>query len=250
MLYGFKGGGDGGLPVGGVIRDAEGNLYGTTEGYGAYHYGCVFKVDASGNETVLHSFTGADGADPSFGVTRGQAGNLYGTTRYGGEIDGGEVYKLDGAGNVTVLYTFTGKGDGMAPSSDVILDSAGNLYGTTSAGGSANAGVVYEVEAGGGERVLYNFTGKGDGAGPIGGVVRDAAGNFYGTASAGGASNAGVVYMLSAAGQETVLYNFTGGVDGGDPQAGVIRNAAGDLFGTTLNGGTRSGGVVFKVAGQ
>ncbi len=158
--------------------------------------------------------------------------------------------KLDSAGNETILHRFTGGADGAGPAAGVIRDAKGNLYGTTPGGGAAGAGTVYMVSSSGQETVLYRFTGKGDGGGPRGGLTRDAAGNLYGTASTGGASNAGVVFMLSPAGQETVLYSFTGGADGGDPVSGVIRDQAGSLFGTTLNGGARGGGVVFKVGTQ
>ena len=252
VLYSFTGGADGKNPYGGVIRDADGNFYGTTLLGGAGGYGCVYRVDASGNETVLYSFQGGrDGSIPEAGVIRDRLGNLFGTTAGGGgPSSSGVVFKLDVAGKETVLHRFSGGGDGMNPTSGVIGDAEGNLYGTTYRGGAAKAGAVYKVGAGGQESVVYSFNGRGDGGGPYGGVTRDAAGNFYGTTSYGGASNAGVVFILSPGGQETVLYSFTGGTDGGGPRAGVIRDAAGDLFGTTLSGGLRGGGVVFKVAGQ
>ena len=251
MLYSFGSGADGKYPYGGVIRDAAGNLYGTTSAGGAAGVGCVFRLDASGNETVLHSFHGRrDGSGPHAGVIRDPAGNLFGTTHLGGASNFGAVFKLDPAGKETVLHSFADSADGLYPLSGVVLDAAGNLYGTTEKGNPLNAGVVYEVDATGHEKVLFQFNGLGDGGGPYGGVTLDAAGNLYGTASYGGASNAGVVYMIDAAGLQTVLYSFTGGADGGDPVSGLIRDAAGDLFGTALNWGSRGGGVVFKVAGR
>ena len=252
VLYSFQGGDDGAHPRGGVIRDAEGNLYGTTLDGGAAGLGCVFKLDASGNETILHMFTGGpDGSNPYGGVIRDQAGNLFGTaTNGGGRSDAGVVFKVDGAGNETIVHQFGGPGDGAAPSSGLIMDAKGNLYGTTTAGGIGDSGAVYEVDAGGGERVLYSFLGIENGYRPGGGLTRDAAGNFYGTTIYGGTWDAGIVFMLSPAGQETVLYQFTDGVDGGLPLAGVIRDSAGNLFGTASSGGAKGWGVVFKVAGQ
>jgi len=255
VLYSFTGGADGGFPLAGVIRDSAGNLYGTTpnggSGFGA---GVVYKLDAAGQETVLYAFTGgADGGGPAAGVIRDAAGNLYGTTDaggIGGQTGNGVVYELDPAGHQTVLFSFPGA-EGDASNSGVIRDSAGNLYGTTFQGGLANSGVVYKLDTAGQETVLYSFTGGADGDGPPSGVIRDAAGNLYGTTSAGGTANAGVVYELDSAGRLTVLYSFTGGAGGSGPEAGVIQDPAGNLYGTTLYGGTAPGysgiGVVFKV---
>ena len=162
VLYAFTGGADGGQPLAGVIRDSAGNLYGTTQTGGTGSAGVVFKVDTSGQETVLYNFTGgADGGfaplyppgphiSPSAGVIRDSAGNLYGTTPYGGvvEVPGGcgVVYKLDAAGNETVLHTFTCGADGANPQAGVILGPAGNLFGTTTSGGKNGGGVVYVLK--------------------------------------------------------------------------------------------------------
>jgi uncharacterized repeat protein (TIGR03803 family) len=252
VLYTFTGGADGAFPWAGVIRDSAGNLYGATEVGGTADAGVVYKLDTTGHETVLYSFTGgADGGYPQAGVIRDPAGNLYGTA--GGGIDGaGVVYKLDTSGHETVLYSFTGGADGASPSAGVIRDSAGNLYGTTYGGGAAFAGVVYKLGKAGHETVLYSFTGGADGDSPSAGVIRDAAGNLYGTTLNGGAGYAGVVYKVNTSGQETVLYSFTGGADGGNPNSGVIRDSAGNLYGTTSGGGTAGGGVVYELdtAGQ
>ena len=247
VLYSFTGGADGGNPGAGVIHDSAGNLYGTTTSGGTAGQGVVFKLSTGGQETVLYSFTGgADGGYPSAGVIRDSAGNLYGTASYGGTADVGVVFKVNTSGQETVLYSFAGGANGAYPYSGLVGDSAGNLYGTTYAGGTAGLGVVYKVDAAGQETVLYTFPPPHDGASPTAGVVRDSAGNLYGTTGAGGAQNAGVVYKLDRAGQETVLYSFTGGADGGYPHAGVIRDSAGNLYGTTPFGGTGSG-VVYKL---
>ncbi len=131
-----------------------------------------------------------------------------------------------------MLYSFTGFADGGEPEAGVIQDSAGNLYGTTTSGGTAGKGAVFKLDTAGQETVLYSFTGLADGGEPLAGVIRDSAGNLYGT-TYGGEGTAGVVYKLDAAGQETVLYTFTGGINGGSPYAGVIRDSEGNIYGTT-----------------
>jgi uncharacterized repeat protein (TIGR03803 family) len=215
----------------------------------------VFRLEGLGNETVLYSFTGgADGGGPN-GVVLDSAGNFYGTTFGGGSAGAGVVFKLDTKGNETVLYSFTGGADGGNPLAGVVLDSAGNLYGTTYGGGSASAGVVFKLDTKGNETVLYSFTGGADGGYPFAGVVLDSAGNLYGTTSGGGSAGAGVVFKLDTKGNETVLYSFTGGADGGSPFAGVVLDSAGNLYGTTNSGGNTTAtkclyfgcGVVFKV---
>jgi uncharacterized repeat protein (TIGR03803 family) len=214
----------------------------------------VFRISASGQETILYSFKGApDGAYPSGpygGVVRDSAGNLYGTTSAGGAAGLGMVYKLDANGQETVLHSFTGSPDGSAPLAGVIRDSAGNLYGTTSSGGTSNYGTVFELDASGHETILHSFRSDPDGATPYAGVIRDAAGNLYGTTFPGGFFNSGIVYELDAAGHETVLWTFRGptGDDGSFPYAGVVLDEAGNLYGTTSNGGTfNSLGAVYEI---
>jgi uncharacterized repeat protein (TIGR03803 family) len=144
-------------------------------------------------------------------------------------------------GTETVLYSFTGTGgDGANPYGGLVRDSGGDLYGTTYYGGASGGGTVFEVAANGKETVLYSFSGSPDGQFPDAGLVRDAAGNLYGTTQVGGASDSGTVFKLSKAGKETVLYNFCSEqncVDGAGPWAGLVRDAAGNLYGTTVGGG-------------
>ncbi len=262
VLYTFTGGTDGALPYAGLIRDSQGNLYGTTEngGNSACQGGCgvVFKVDTSGNETVLYSFTGgADGWAPLAGLIRDAQGNLYGTTFAGGHISGcggsgcGVVFKLDTAGQETALYSFKGGADGATPYAGLIRDAQGNLYGTAGGGHSGN-GVVFKVSQAGKETVLYSFCPEGrpckDGAVPLAGLIWDSKGNLYGTTQVGGKSRDGVVFELSPARKETVLHSFTGGNDGVYPEAGVIRDTQGNLYGTTWAGGAHDGGTVFELS--
>jgi uncharacterized repeat protein (TIGR03803 family) len=250
VLYSFTRGADGGNPESDLIQDTAGNLYGTAFNGGSSDQGTVFMLDTSGTETVLHTFSGSDGGNPLAGVTRDAAGDLYGTTVYGGVYGNGTAWKLDANGTETVLYSFSGGTDGGYPDAGVIQDAAGNLYGTTSVGGSMSLGTVWKLDATGTETVLYSFSGP-DGANPFGGLVRDAGGNFYGTTQSGGASKFGTVWKLDATGTETVLHNFTGGSDGASPSASLIFDATGNLYGTAYSGGAKGFGVVFEeIAGS
>jgi uncharacterized repeat protein (TIGR03803 family) len=239
ILYGFAGGPDGALPVAGLVRDSIGNLYGTTEVGGTTGNGTVFKVDATGHETVLHSFSGPDGSTPISSLILDSNGNLYGTTIGGGAHGQGTVFKVDVSGNYTVLYSFAGGNDGANPWAALVQDSAGNLYGTTNQGGTADAGTVFKVDPSRNETVLYSFQGSpSGGANPEAGLVRDSAGNLYGTAI-GGTSQVGLVFKVDPSGNETVLYNFKGYPDDGAyPQSSLIRDAAGNLYGMTSAGGS------------
>ncbi len=247
VLYSFTNGKDGGFPSAGVVRDSEGNLYGTTD----IGNGNIFKIDAAGHETTLYEFKGSpDGFDPNTGVVRGSDGNLYGATIGGGTFDNGAVFKLDSSGIETVLYSFAGGSDGESPGSGVIRDAAGNLYGSTVNGGGSGAcpngcGTVFKLDKNGIETVLHTFSGS-DGQSPTGPLTRDTKGNIYGTTESGGAFGNGTVYKLDKAGTETVLYSFP---SGGQiiPIGGVIRDAAGNLYGTTELGGAFHGGSVFKL---
>src|SRR6266849_4962056 len=171
---------DGVYPFGGVVRDAAGNLYGTTwSGGGSLncspYSGCgtVFMLDGSGNESILHAFTGGtDGAGPVASLTRDGAGNLYGTTSAGGISShyaggAGTVFEITAAGTYSILHKFgSSPTDGEAPRGSLTLDEAGNLYGTTTAGGAYGKGTVFELRVNGSETVLYSFRGKADGAYP------------------------------------------------------------------------------------
>jgi uncharacterized repeat protein (TIGR03803 family) len=254
VLHVFTGVADGQYPSG-VVADGE-SLYGTTElgGSAGRGGGTVFKLDTTtGEETVLYSFLGGnDGAFPVAGVIPDAAGNLYGTTLYGPRPTGGTVFTLDQAGNETPLYTFANAADGIYPESSLIRDAAGNLYGTTYGGGDltcnrgGGCGTVFKLDAAGNETVLYSFTGK-DGKHPTAALIQDAAGNFYGTTTAGGAFNGGTVFKLDAGGNETVLHSFISEVNGSDPYAGLIQDTAGNFYGTTAVGGASNCGTVYKL---
>ena len=271
--------GDGATPAAGLIQDAAGNFYGTTEFGGTSGGGTVFKLDTSGNETVLYSFCSvancADGANPAAGLVQDAAGDLYGTTEFGGANDsnncyylsGGAVFELDTAGNETVLYSFcsiSGCTDGVWPVAGLIQDATGNLYGTTWLGGAGvnkscyngGCGTVFKLDTAGNETTLYTFCSVSnctDGLWPVAGLTQDAAGNLYGTTQYGGAGNSGIVFELDTAGNETVLYSFcsvSACADGAWPVAGLIQDAAGNLYGTTDGGGAKKAGTVFELGSQ
>jgi uncharacterized repeat protein (TIGR03803 family) len=254
ILHSFSGGSDGYYPVAGLIRDSSGNLYGTTQfgGVACNGAGCgtVFKLAPDGTETVLYAFTGGnDGEVPRAGLIRDSSGYLYGTTFGGGTKGGGTVFKVDPHGTETVLHSFTSTPDGFQPLAGLVMDASGNLFGTTSLGGVAvccqsGCGTVFKLDQRGTETVLYAFAGGSDGDYPAAGLIMDAKGNLYGTTSSGGGSSGclnyfgcGTVFKLAPDGTETVLHAFTGGNDGDDPLASLIKDSEGNLFGTTAVGG-------------
>lgn len=262
VLHAFKGAraSDGANPSGPMIRDAAGNLYGLTD-YGGdltCNCGTVFKLDRTGQVTVLHSFTGSpDGSTPS-GLISDSAGNLYGTTAYGGDAacNCGILFKLDPAGNETVLHTFGTGLDGQRPET-LVRDAAGNFYGVTYAGGSSftcllkPCGTIYELAANGTESVLYSFTGGADGQYPVT-ITRDNAGNLYGTTVFGGngcstSQGCGTIFELDTAGKETILHRFRGGTDGSYPFATLIVDSKGNLYGAASGAGAYLYGTVFML---
>ena len=202
-------------------------------------------------ETVLYSFGSysGDGKNPGSNLIE-RGGNFYGTTFSGGANNYGTVFKLTPTGKETVLYSFCSQPnctDGENPSSGVIADKDGNLYGTTIYGGAW--GTLFKVTPTGEENVLFSFgTYSGDGAWPVGGVIMDKEGNFYGTTSLGGANDSGTVYKITPTGEESILYSFYSYPgDGSSPQAGVIMDNKGNLYGTTSGSGANNNGTVFKL---
>ena len=219
-------------------------------------------IQAAAADNVLHSFNnnGMDGNNPYAGLIFDAAGNLYGTTSGGGTSSDGTVFELTPAAGGTwtekVLHSFNQNGtDGYEPFAGLIFDAAGNLYGTTFAGGTYDLGTVFELTpAAGGtwtEKVLWSFGNGTDGHKLYAGLIFDAAGNLYGTTVGGGTPDLGTVFELTpAAGgtwTEKVLYNFGGGTDGTAPYGGLIFDAAGNLYGTTSQGGTSNLGTAFEL---
>lgn len=278
VLHAFTASPDGAIPNP-LIRDAQGNLYGTTKvgglaTCGEGTCGTVFKVDSAGKETVLYSFEGGNnGTNPVAGLVRDAAGNLYGTTQGNGFIGGQSViFKVDPKGQQTVLYVADGP-DASSLDSPLTLDAHGNLYGMSPFGGNSNCGesgggcgTLFKITPAGKFTLLHAFT-EADGRQPEGGLVLDAKGNLYGTTNFGGDLNCesagygyfvpgcGTIFKLDRKGKFTVLHTFTGktGERGGSFPSGVIIDSAGNLYGIAQNGGDITGdyiyglGTIFKV---
>jgi uncharacterized repeat protein (TIGR03803 family) len=255
ILHAFTDKPDGRAPVGPIVRDAAGNFYGTTYLGGASNSGALYRMDKAGNITVLYSFHQYPGQYPIDGVVLDSAGNIYGTTSQGGATRGGYgvVFKFDTTGKYTVLHRFTGGQDGAYPSGALVRDLLGNLYGEI---GTDNitatcCGAVFKINSKGVKTVLHNFTGMPEGVGPIGGLIRDSAGNFYGATGSGGAANHGTIFKMTATGATATLYSFLGDSDGDNPRGPLVRDSAGNLYGITANGGDMSCptgcGTVFKL---
>jgi uncharacterized repeat protein (TIGR03803 family) len=269
VLYSFTlSGANGSTPMSGLIFDKSGNLYGTTQTGGSGH-GTVFKLAPDGAETALYAFKGgSDGSTPMASLLMDAAGNLYGVTEQGGgsgcsfNLGCGTVFKLSPNGSETMLHAFTGGSDGATPLGTLIMDKAGNLYGTADQGGAGGCngygcGVAFKISPAGTETVLHTFGQKADdGASPTAGLIADKKGNLFGTTSVGGANcnpgGCGTVFELTLSGKEKVLYSFTGGNDGAIAGGGLVFDTKGNLYGTTeFGGGTGcddSGcGAVFKL---
>jgi uncharacterized repeat protein (TIGR03803 family) len=262
VLYRFPLPRGGCCPYAGVIRDAEGNLYGTA--------GYPFELSPGSHgweEKVLSRFPGTDnGSEPFAGLVMDPSGSLYGTTQHGGGSpncgDGcGTVFQVtpepDGKWKERILHRFGSSGDGAFPGvGSLVLDKLGNVYGTTDIGGPSRYGTVFKLtpQTNGGwkEAILYSFTDGSDGGYASAGVVIDNTGNLYGTTFAGGDPNCGcgVVYRLApqASGKwkYTVLHTFIGS-DGAQPDANLILDDKGNLYGTTAVGGTAGAGVAFEL---
>jgi uncharacterized repeat protein (TIGR03803 family) len=277
VLHTFTGAADGGVPYGGLIGDGRGNLYGSAYVGGDLNScppdgcGVLFKLDRTGRQTILHTFTGSDGTSPSYGtLLLDKTGVLYGSASGGGKNGSGclggcgVVFKVDKTNKETTLYRFPGGARGANPRGSLIRDRSGNIYGVTQRGGDfacepkRGCGTVFKLSKGGKETTLYRFKGGPDGQYPNPGLVRDSSGNLYGTTRLGGDSSCaqqgcGTVFKLDQAGRETVLHAFTGGSDGDSPfSAGLLSDTAGNLYGTTLSGGDLTCGaygcgVVFEI---
>ena len=265
VLYQFTGAADGASPYrGSLFLDKNGNVFGSAAGGGdttcnpPFGCGVVFEIDTASSESVLHTFTGSpDGAEPYSGMIVNPAGGEYAVAEYGGTGSCtlgpggcGAIINIDSTGKETVFYSFSGTPDGATPQPYLIRDAAGNLYGTTGSGGTFNYGTVFKIDPTGKETVLYSFAGSTDGQWPMGGVVRDATGSLYGTTWQGGAYGSGSVFKLTPRGTKTILHSFGLGSDGSYPFAGLARDKAGDLYGTTVSGGAHGYGAVFKIKGK
>jgi uncharacterized repeat protein (TIGR03803 family) len=250
---------DGGSPYAGLVRDKTGNMFGT--GYAAFE---LSPGSDGWKEVALHDFAcrNKDGCEPLAGVILDAAGNVYGTTEMGGNprCGGGcgTVYQLrptSGGWKEHILHDFGAIGDGAVPGvGALILDSAGNLYGTTGGGGTTGNGTVFKLTLGASSRwketILHSFTGGANGIEPTAGVVMDKAGNLYGTTSAGGTNSCGcgLIYKLVPGSNGKWTYTVLHRFDGAGPNANLIMDSKGNLYGTTTTGGAGGYGVAFELA--
>ncbi len=257
-------GANGANPQASLIRDVDGNFYGTTfyggSGFGfctegGVGCGTVFRITPTGALTTLYNFCSqgncSNGANPAAALVQGADGNFYGTTSQGGDDSGGTVFKITSAGVLTTLHSFEGN-DGAYPQAGLILASDGNFYGTTEWGGAHGFGTVFRITPDGTLTTLYSFcaqSGCPDGGLPVAGLIQATSGSLCGTTSSGGNNDVGTVFKITLGGALTTLHSFDGN-DGGLPAAGLIQATDGNLYGTTPWGGTGiygNWGTVFKI---
>lgn len=241
---------NGSSPFGGLVRDGAGNLYGTTESDQVGGGGTIFKVSAGSNAiTTLADLNDSSGRNPFAGLTRDLAGNLYGTTYNGGDQNLGSVIKFDVAtATLSTLASFNGA-DGAFPAASLIVDSAGNLFGTTVYGGVNDAGTVFRLDAGATSVTTLASLSQSGGMNPFSTLTRDLAGNLYGTASAGGINGRGTVFKVAAGTNAlSTVAAFSGTTTGDSPNGGVVVDAAGNLYGSTYHGGASDVGAIYRIA--
>jgi uncharacterized repeat protein (TIGR03803 family) len=249
---------DGEQPQAGLTLGSDGNVYGTTSAGGANYGGTVFKITPAGTLTTLHNFNYSDGNYPVSGLVQATNGAFYGTTLFGGPNGGGTVFKTTAAGSLTTLYNFCSKSncaDGEFPNGTLIQAADGNLYGTTSAGGSiscfnnANCGTIFKITPAGAMTTLYNFCTELsclEGGQPVVGLVQGTDGKLYGATTYGGANGHGTVFRISP-GKFTVLHSFDA-TDGASPNGGLMQDTNGTFYGTTATAGTGGYGTVFSLS--
>jgi uncharacterized repeat protein (TIGR03803 family) len=235
-------------PYAALTEGSDGNFYGTTSrGGGDEIYGTVFRIDASGNTEMLHSFDGSDGASPFSKLVQGSDSSFYGTTFRGGANNAGTVYKIDTSGTFDIVHEFDGGSGGTNPNAGLIRDSDGNLYGTTVNGGGSNSGIIFKIDPAGVFTVLHDLNGGSDGAYPYSELVLGDDGNLYGSTVSGGGSDHGVVFKIDPSGSFTILHNFDGGSGGSGPYAALIQGSDSALYGTTVAGGGNDAGTIFSI---
>jgi len=241
---------DGANPRGGLIQASDGNFYGTTSAGGSAGGGTIFRIDASGNLTLLHSFAGDEGSTPVAGLLQATDGNFYGTTSAGGAAGNGTIFRIDASGKLTTLHSFAGD-EGSAPVADLIQATDGDLYGTASqdSGGSC-CGSVFKSDLSGKVTTLYRFS-LGS-AYPVAGLIQATDGNFYGTTSFDGVphhtlEDGGTVFNMDSSGKVITVHDFEGsGIS--ELYGGVIEARDGSLYGTANGGGPGFGGVIFRLS--
>ncbi len=232
-----------------LLLASDGFFYGTTESGGDFDLGTLFRISASGQYSLLHSFNFSSGAFPRGGLIQGADGQLYGTAEAGGFSGFGTVFRLAPEGTVSVLHDFD-LDNGNGPFAELLLANDGRLYGTTRGGGANDLGTIFSLAVNGQQfSVLHSFGGA-DGAHPAARLLQAADGNLYGTTEEGGASDQGTVFRITPAGAFTSLHAFSG-TDGAFPSGGLIVGSDGALYGLTYDGGPNSaefiGGALYRI---
>jgi uncharacterized repeat protein (TIGR03803 family) len=247
LLHAFNGA-DGNLPMSGLLKGPQGKFYGVTEIGGKYGAGNVYEITKDGVVRVIHEFGAApgDGWNPVCDLAWSPDGALLGTTVNGGANGYGTVFKVTLDGQATLLHSFSVGADGRYPAAGVVVDAAGNLFGTTHNANDGSSGTVYEIDARGAFSVLHTFD-DATGFFPHAALTLDADGNLYGTTEAGGDFANGTVFKVTPGGTHSVLYSFTGGADGSTPVAPLFRDNDGNLVGTTSWGGQGFHGTIFEL---
>jgi uncharacterized repeat protein (TIGR03803 family) len=248
-LYSFTNGIDGGSPYAGLAEGLDGAYYGATVSGGASGDGVIFQITSAGALTPFYSFTnGVDGSQPRAAMILGGDGGFYGTTYQGGSNGLGVVFRFTTIGGLTPLHSFKGGSEGANPLGQLLQWTNGVLYGTTFTGGAGSFGTIFNMTTGGSFSTLYSFTNGIDGAYPGAGLALGSNGNFYGTTYSGGPYGYGGIFKITPQGALTPLYLFTGGNDGSFSYATLAQGHDGDFYGTTSEGGgSKNGGVVFKL---
>lgn len=239
IIASFAGGTASRGPVGALLQASDGNFYGTTYYGGTNNNGTVFKLTPDGTITTLWSFgSSSDGQYPDAGLVQASDGNFYGTTASGGTTGYGTVFRITPGGVETVLWNFGTGMDGYAPKCTFVIGSDGNLYATTSLGGTNDSGTIIRVTLAGVETVVWNFGGTLEGFLPAPNLIIASDGNFYGTTEGGGANDGGTLFKFTLAGTLSVVWTFGAGTDGAGPWSGVTQGIDGSFYGTTVLGGT------------
>lgn len=239
---------DGSNPLGSLMQNTDGNLYGMTSGGGSGSSGVFFKITTAGAYTVLHSFVSAtEGDAPKGGLVRGTDGNLYGMASNGGSNLWGTAFKLTTAGAYTLLVSFNGQTIGNAPEESLVKGSDSAYYGTTTSGGLYNFGTIFKI-CGGTTTLLYSFNKNADGGVPKGSLILASDGNLYGTTSTGGTNTYGTIFRITPAGNYTVLRHLNSSTDGAYPMGSLVQGSDGNLYGMTSAGGTGQNGTIFKIS--
>jgi len=239
---------DGLNPQAGLTLGLDGNFYGTTRAGGSNNFGTIFRLTLDGTLTRMFAFNGTNGAFPQSTLTLGEDGNFYGATASGGSASSaGTVFRFSTNGTLTTLASFDSTNTGFSPDCPLLIDTNGNLYGTTPISGPGLRGTVFRVTTNGVLTTLISFSGP-NGATPRDGLVKGDDGNFYGTTVSGGANNQGTVFRLTPAGALTTLFSFNN-TNGANPIGGLIFGKDGFLYGSTGFGGTNLGfGTLFKLS--